>query len=164
MSKSTLILTDSGGLQEEAVTLSVPVLTLRYNTERPETVDVGGNILVGADTDVILENARKILTDEEFANNMKNAVNPYGDGTAAIKTVDAIEDFYKRGLLNIKAPEEVATSFVRKIEAIDTDITVKEFEDKNKAVVHLVYDGEAMVFPNDELNLNGKMITYDKYQ
>ncbi len=164
MSKSTLILTDSGGLQEEAVTLSVPVLTLRYNTERPETVDVGGNILVGADTDVILENARKILTDEEFANNMKNAINPYGDGTAAIKTVDAIEDFYKRGLLNIKAPEEVATSFVRKIEAIDTDITVKEFEDKNKAVVHLVYDGEAMVFPNDELNLNGKMITYDKYQ
>ena len=70
-SKSTLILTDSGGLQEEAITLDVPALTLRYNTERPETVTAGGNILVGADKDAILENANKILNDEEFARKMK---------------------------------------------------------------------------------------------
>ena len=57
-SKSTLILTDSGGLQEEAITLDVPALTLRYNTERPETVAAGGNILVGSDKDAILENEK----------------------------------------------------------------------------------------------------------
>ena len=82
-SKSTLILTDSGGLQEEAITLNVPALTLRYNTERPETVAAGGNILVGSDKDSILENARKILSDEEFADKMKNAINPYGQGDSA---------------------------------------------------------------------------------
>ena len=60
-SKSTLILTDSGGLQEEAITLDVPALTLRYNTERPETVAAGGNILVGSDKDLILENANRIF-------------------------------------------------------------------------------------------------------
>ena len=60
-SKSTLILTDSGGLQEEAITLDVPALTLRYNTERPETVTAGGNILVGSDKDVILENANTAM-------------------------------------------------------------------------------------------------------
>ena len=51
----------------------MPALTLRYNTERPETVTAGGNILVGSDKEVILENARRILDDEEFANKMKSA-------------------------------------------------------------------------------------------
>ena len=93
-SMSTLILTDSGGLQEEAITLNVPALTLRYNTERPETVTAGGNILVGSDKEVILENARKILEDEEFANNMRNAKNPYGDGNSAKKILNIITEYF----------------------------------------------------------------------
>ena len=91
-SKSTLILTDSGGLQEEAITLNVPTLTLRYNTERPETVTVGGNILVGSNKDVILDNAREILNNKEFADKMKNAPNPYGQGNAAKKILDTIKN------------------------------------------------------------------------
>ena len=163
-SKSTLILTDSGGLQEEDITLDVPALTLRYNTERPETVTAGGNILVGADKDAILENANKILNDEEFARKMKNAINPYGQGDSAKKTVDAIEEFYVNGLLDIKAPEDIMTSFDRKMTLIDEDISVKEFEDKNNALIHMVFDGEKMRFPTDELNLKEMCVTYDEFQ
>jgi len=161
-SKSTLILTDSGGLQEEAITLDVPALTLRYNTERPETVTAGGNILVGSNKEAILENANRILNDEEFAQKMKSAVNPYGQGDAAQKTVDAIEQYYADGLLNIQAPENIMDSFTRKMAQIDEDITVSEFEGKENALVHMVFDGENMQFPTDELNLNGMMISYDK--
>ncbi|MEE1156195.1 MAG: UDP-N-acetylglucosamine 2-epimerase (non-hydrolyzing) [Methanobrevibacter sp.] len=163
-SKSTLILTDSGGLQEEAITLDVPALTLRYNTERPETVTAGGNILVGADKDAILENANKILNDEEFAQKMKNAINPYGQGDSAKKTVDAIGEFYVNGLLDIEAPEDIMTSFDRKMTLIDEDISVKEFEDKNNALIHMVFDGEKMRFPTDELNLKEMCVTYDEFQ
>ncbi|MBQ2227425.1 MAG: UDP-N-acetylglucosamine 2-epimerase (non-hydrolyzing) [Methanobrevibacter sp.] len=161
-SKSTLILTDSGGLQEEAITLDVPALTLRYNTERPETVTAGGNILVGSDKDAILENANKILNDEDFANKMKNAKNPYGHGDSAKLTVDAIEDYYNRGLLNIAAPEHVMDSFSRKMASITQDITVEEFENSQNALIHMVFDGQKMRFPSDDLNLNGMMVTYDK--
>ena len=161
-SASTLILTDSGGLQEEAITLDVPALTLRYNTERPETVTSGGNILVGSDKDAILEYVDRILSDEEFRDRMKNAPNPYGQGDSAKLTVDAIQDYYENGLLDIKAPEDIMSSFSRKMALIDENITVKEFETKNDALIHMAYDGEEMRFPADDLNLNGMMITYDE--
>ena len=161
-SASTLILTDSGGLQEEAITLNVPALTLRYNTERPETVAAGGNILVGSDKEAILENANKILNDKEFADKMKNAPNPYGEGDSAKSIVDAIEDYYNKGLLNMKAPEDIMTSFTRKMDKITEDITVADFENGKNALVHMVYDGDKMRFPSDDLNLKGMMITYDE--
>lgn len=161
-SASTLILTDSGGLQEEAITLDVPALTLRYNTERPETVTSGGNILVGSDKDAILEYVDRILSDEEFRDRMKNAPNPYGQGDSAKLTVDAIQEYYEKGLLDIKAPEDIMSSFSRKMALIDEDITVREFETKNDALIHMAYDGGEMRFPADELNLNGMMITYDE--
>ena len=162
-SKSTLILTDSGGLQEEAITLNVPALTLRYNTERPETVTAGGNILVGSDKELIIENVEKILNDVDFANKMKNAINPYGQGDSAVKTVDAIQDYYDRGLLNIKAPEDIMMSFERKMDLINEDITVNEFEEKNNSLVHMVYDRQRMRFPIDDLKLKGMFVIFDEY-
>jgi len=162
--KSSLILTDSGGLQEEAITLDVPALTLRYNTERPETVAAGGNILVGSDKEVILENANKILNDEEFAEKMRNAQNPYGQGNSAEKTVDAIQNYYDNGLLNIEAPEDIMNSFERKMALVKEDITVNEFEEKNNALIHMVFDGQKMRFPDDELNINEMCVTYDIYE
>ena len=162
-SKSTLILTDSGGLQEEAITLNIPALTLRYNTERPETVTAGGNILVGSNKEAILYNVRKILNDDDFAEKMINAPNPYGQGDAAKKTVDAIKKYYDEGLLNIAAPEEIMSSFTRKMDKISKNITVGDFEAEENALVRMVFDGKKMVFPSNQLDLNGMMITYDKY-
>ena len=122
----------------------------------------GGNILVGSDKDAILENAQRILTDEEFADKMRNAPNPYGQGDSAKLTVDAIEDYYNRGLLNIEAPEDIMSSFTRKMAQIAEDVTVSEFENNNSALIHMVFDGNKMRFPADDLNLNGMMITYDE--
>jgi len=161
-SKSSLILTDSGGLQEEAITLNVPVLTLRYNTERPETVAAGGNILVGSDKEVILENANKILNDIDFAQKMKNAPNPYGMGDSAKLVVDAIQGYYENGMFNITSPENIMSSFTRRMLCVDEDISVNEFENNNNALVRMVFDGDKMHFPNDNLNLNGMMISYDE--
>ena len=161
-SASTLVLTDSGGLQEETITLDVPALTLRYNTERPETVTAGGNILVGSNKDAILKYVNMILSDKEFADRMRNAPNPYGMGDSAKSTVDAIEDYYDNGLLDIEAPEDIMSSFTRKMAMIEEDITVADFESKEDALIHMVFDGEKMCFPADDLNLNGMMITYDK--
>lgn len=160
-SKSSLILTDSGGLQEEAITLNIPALTLRYNTERPETVTAGGNILVGSNKDAILKNVNKILNDEEFANNMKNAINPYGVGDSAIKCIDTIKKYHDEGFLDIEAPEDIMNSFERKIIKITEDITVKNFEENNNALIRLIFDGKDMKFPYNNLNLNGMLVTYD---
>lgn len=83
MQRADLILTDSGGVQEEAPTFGVPILVLRRTTERQEGVDAGTAKLVGTDTDVILTEARRLLTDPEAHAEMGRAVNPYGDGRAA---------------------------------------------------------------------------------
>jgi len=163
ISKSTIILTDSGGLQEEAITLDVPALTLRYNTERPETVTAGGNILVGSDKEVILENARRILDDEDFANKMKSAKNPYGMGNAAELMIKIIEEAKANDTLKMEAPDEVMSSFTRKMKVIDGDMSVKEFEENNNSLIKIVFDGEEIKFPYDDLNLNGLTIIYEDY-
>jgi UDP-N-acetylglucosamine 2-epimerase (non-hydrolysing) len=82
MSKSHLILTDSGGVQEEAPGLGKPVLVMRDTTERPEAVQAGTVILVGTNRNRIVEQAQKLLEDEEFYGSMGKKHNPYGDGNA----------------------------------------------------------------------------------
>ena len=87
LENSKLVLTDSGGVQEEANILNVPCLTLRDNTERPETIEMGANYLVGADKNKIVGMVSKILNDKEFERSMKNAMNPFGDGRAGERIV-----------------------------------------------------------------------------
>jgi UDP-N-acetylglucosamine 2-epimerase len=87
MQRAALILTDSGGVQEEAPTLGVPILVLRQTTERPEGVDAGTAKLIGTETATILAEARRLLTDPEAHARMARAVNPYGDGSAAGRIV-----------------------------------------------------------------------------
>ncbi len=163
ISKSIIILTDSGGLQEEAITLNVPALTLRYNTERPETVTAGGNILVGSDKDYILETANKILNNEEFYNNMKNAKNPYGDGNSSVQILDIIEQSYNNNDLSISSPDNIMTSFNVKMHNIDEDITVSDFEKKYNTTVRLLYKDDKMVFPVDDLNIKDSTVLYNDY-
>ncbi|MCK5906635.1 MAG: UDP-N-acetylglucosamine 2-epimerase, partial [Flavobacteriales bacterium] len=92
MEKSYLIITDSGGVQEEAPSLGKPVLVMRDTTERPEAVDAGTVILVGTDKDKIVEEASKLLTDKEAYKKMSGLHNPYGDGKASAKIVEFIDN------------------------------------------------------------------------
>jgi len=85
-----LVLTDSGGLQEEAPSLGVPVLVMREVTERPEGVRTGTVRLVGTDTQRIVAEARRLLDDPQAHAEMAQAVNPYGDGLAAVRIVNAL--------------------------------------------------------------------------
>ena len=89
---STVVLTDSGGVQEEAPSLGKPVLVMRLNTERPEAVTAGTVRLIGTDEKRIFESVTELLHDEAAYNEMANAVNPYGDGRASVRTVAAIAE------------------------------------------------------------------------
>ena len=90
MSKAYLILTDSGGVQEEAPSLGKPVLVMRDTTERPEAVSAGTVRLVGSDKDVIVAGCTELLTNEIVYRQMSNAINPYGDGLAVPRIVDIL--------------------------------------------------------------------------
>ena len=91
MEKSTLVLTDSGGIQEEAPGLGKPVLVMRNTTERPEALDAGTVKLVGTDHDLIVSEVSRLLDDPAYYDKMSHAVNPYGDGLACSRIVNALK-------------------------------------------------------------------------
>ena len=91
MSKATIVLTDSGGIQEEAPGLGKPVLVMRDTTERPEALENGTVHLVGTDYDKIMSEVSTLLEDAEAYDKMSQAVNPYGDGLACIRIADALK-------------------------------------------------------------------------
>ena len=103
-----LVLTDSGGVQEEAPSLGKPVLVLRNNTERPEAVTAGTVRLVGTDTDRIVHEASRLMSDPKAYQAMAQVANPYGDGNAAARSVAAIEQLLGVGkrLPDFKPAEE----------------------------------------------------------
>ncbi|MBC7319976.1 UDP-N-acetylglucosamine 2-epimerase (non-hydrolyzing) [bacterium] len=94
MKSSYLILTDSGGIQEEAPTFGKPVLVLRETTERPEGIGKGVAKLIGMHKEAIIDNVRKLLTDKTLYTSMSKAGNPYGDGRAGERTIRAIMHFF----------------------------------------------------------------------
>ena len=100
MHRSHLILTDSGGVQEEAPALGKPVLVLRDTTERPEAVEAGTVKLIGTDKDVVYREAKELLTNQEEYSRMSEACNPYGDGKASQRIIQAI--LYHYGLADEK--------------------------------------------------------------
>lgn len=93
MNRATIILTDSGGVQEEAPSLGKPVLVMRETTERPEAVEMGTVNLVGTSKEKIIDTVSILLTDEKVYNAMANAVNPYGDGKATGRIIAACLQF-----------------------------------------------------------------------
>lgn len=92
MEKADIILTDSGGIQEEAPSLGKPVLVMRDNTERPEALEAGTVKLVGTDYDKIVNEVSQLLDNEEAYNKMSKAVNPYGDGLACERIVNFLKE------------------------------------------------------------------------
>lgn len=103
MDRSYMVVTDSGGLQEEAPHLGKPVLVLRDVTERPEAVKAGTAKIVGTETDNVYENIKRLLIDKDEYKKMANAINPYGDGRASERIADAI--LYYFGIYK-KRPED----------------------------------------------------------
>ncbi len=95
LARSTLLLTDSGGLQEEAPALLKPVLVMRDVTERPEAVEAGTVRLVGSDKQNIVDAVRKLLTDQDLYERMSSAPNPYGDGQAAQRICQILQEKYE---------------------------------------------------------------------
>ena len=95
MARSSIILSDSGGVQEEAPSLNIPVLVLREATERPEGVSAGATQLVGTDAKKIVTSTLKLLDDDNKYEKMASATNPYGDGKAAKRIADAIETYFR---------------------------------------------------------------------
>ena len=103
MARSAFVMTDSGGLQEEAPALGRPVLVLRRETERPEAVKAGTVLLAGTEEEEVYAQGARLLTDPAAYDAMAHAVNPYGDGEACRRIVDAI--LWKKGL-RAQPPEE----------------------------------------------------------
>lgn len=97
MDASSVMLTDSGGVQEEAPSLGKPVLVLRDTTERPEAVTAGTVRLVGTDEELIVRSVAELLSDPAVYDAMARTVNPYGDGLAAERTVAAVQQFLGHG-------------------------------------------------------------------
>jgi UDP-N-acetylglucosamine 2-epimerase (non-hydrolysing) len=95
MNRSHIVLTDSGGIQEEAPALGKPVLVLRDKTERPEAIESGTVKLIGTDTQVIINETEKLLHDKDEYNKMSKAVSPYGDGRAAERIAGIILSKYR---------------------------------------------------------------------
>lgn len=94
MEKSNIVLTDSGGIQEEAPGLGKPVLVMRDTTERPEALDAGTVKLVGTDYEKIVSEVSCLLDDETYYSKMSKAVNPYGDGKACDRIISYINEFH----------------------------------------------------------------------
>jgi UDP-N-acetylglucosamine 2-epimerase (non-hydrolysing) len=92
LSLAHIVLTDSGGVQEEAPSLGKPVLVMRDNTERPEAVHAGTVTLIGTDEERIVKEVDRLLNEQDHFDSMANAVNPYGDGKAAERTVAAVAE------------------------------------------------------------------------
>ncbi|MEF2968187.1 UDP-N-acetylglucosamine 2-epimerase (non-hydrolyzing) [Paenibacillus sp. M1] len=105
-----LILTDSGGLQEEAPSFGVPVLVLRDTTERPEGIEAGTLELVGTDEEMVYERTKALLSDSELYNSMSRAANPYGDGKASVRIVNAILHHF--GIIS-ERPEQFHKKFTK---------------------------------------------------
>jgi UDP-N-acetylglucosamine 2-epimerase (non-hydrolysing) len=92
MNRSRIIITDSGGVQEEAPSLGKPVLVMRDTTERPEAINAGTVILVGTDTDLIVSETLDLINNKERFNRMSELHNPYGDGKACERIVKKIKE------------------------------------------------------------------------
>ncbi len=151
-SNSFCVLTDSGGIQEEASILKIPCLTLRNNTERPETLEYGTNVLVGMDIDKLKLELMKIKAEPTYLRGKSNQ-NPFGDGKTSKKIVNLIKDLYGKKTLNIefsKLWDGIPSRTYKKIESQDVQKTVNNYEIENNVRIQLIFDKRGKQhFPNE---------------
>ncbi len=165
ISKSKFVMTDSGGLQEEAITLNIPCITLRYNTERPETVKAGGNILVGTDKAMIIDTYKRISADNTLYQKMKNAINPYGNGQSSKNILNAIIEEYNDGKFDIRLPEHVKSFIGREVIKVKDNITVSEYEKTHPgSTINMVFMEDEIEFPYPDFELKDKNVLINKFK
>ncbi len=157
MSKSRLVLTDSGGLQEEAFTLGKPCITLRTNTERPESILLGGNFLVGRSADRIIEVTRRILADSTLIDKIGRLPNPFGDGRASERIIEGIARFCREERAFIEPQFFRTGTRSRRLLGVEDKFherTILETEQMLGGKVLLVYDKEGCpAFPEANYQL-----------
>jgi len=146
------VLTDSGGVQEEAICLDVPCITLRTTTERPETVEAGGNILAGVNPERIKETLARVLRDGDLYQRMKSAKNPYGDGTTGEKIVKITEEMAAEGTLGLSPPDLTAGYPKRRLVPVGPDLAGKRVGEAGLAIQRIIEEGRPR-FPSRDLVL-----------
>ena len=164
-SKSLCVLTDSGGIQEEASILKIPCITLRNNTERPETIEYGSNVLVGRDVKKLKAELYHIKSDPNY---LKGSIdkNPFGDGTTAVKIVNLIKQLNKKNLLNYYSSKLWKGIPMKKLITIneqDIQLSVSDYEDKNFSKIQMIFDKNGNAhFPYDNriINKDDRLIIY----
>jgi UDP-N-acetylglucosamine 2-epimerase (non-hydrolysing) len=157
MKRAFAVLTDSGGVQEEAITLGTPCLTLRYNTERPESVWAGGNILVGTKREDILEKINH-LSDPMVHKKMKSAKNPFGDGKAGERIVKILTEKYSGGELNVESSDTRDGYFYISILQVDKKLAGKKVKDSGYEIFKIIEEGvERFPYPESVL-IKGQLI------
>jgi len=153
---SALILTDSGGVQEEALSLGVPCLTLRENTERPETVIAGGNRLVGTQKELIKSKVQEILSKPDRVVTGIARKNPLGDGKAGARIVKLCID-YCEGILRVPndlVDRELVGASSMIVSPREQGATVREFSEQVGVTVTMMYDRTGCpIFPREDLCL-----------
>lgn len=151
-SKSFCVLTDSGGIQEEASILKVPCITLRNNTERPETIEYGSNILVGRDMKKLKSELYHIKSDPNYLKGSDDK-NPFGNGKAASKIVELIKQLKINDLLNYKDSKlwkGIPIKTLSTVNEQDNQLSVKEYEDKYFSEIQIIFDKKGNAhFPYD---------------
>jgi len=152
MRNAKAILTDSGGLQEEAITLNIPCITLRINTERPETVEAGGNILAGTDTESILANVNNVLTNQKVYEKMQKAKNPLGDGTTGKKITKILKTIVEKDMLKIKSSDFTHGFPKREFLEVNVKMNGKKVGEMNFTVIKVIEDKKER-FPSKDMVL-----------
>jgi UDP-N-acetylglucosamine 2-epimerase (non-hydrolysing) len=154
--RARAVLTDSGGLQEEAAVLKVPCFTLRTTTERPESVEAGGNVIVGVRGQEIREKISGVLRDEKRLREMRRAENPFGDGRAGKRIVRIILERHMRGELRIPTPDFTRGLWRRRFIAVDDRLhgrRVRDLRPRLEVIRIIDMDGTREIFPGDEIRL-----------
>ncbi len=150
--KCKLILTDSGGLQEEALILKKPCVTIRPNTERPETVENGVNFLVPAKGEIISETVKQTLADVEIQQIFEKIENPYGEGDSSLKILDIIEQNWQNAAFN-QTLTYTKGAYSYSLISIQENIDKEEFEKRYKCKICVIYNNRG-----DPLDITEKLL------
>ncbi len=155
-SNSLCVLTDSGGIQEEASILRVPCITLRNNTERPETLEFNSNILIGMNMKKLELELKKVLSNSDYLTG-NSGQNPFGDGKSSERIVHIIKELYNETKFNIKSSKlwsNIPKQILKCIDNKDYEKSVKEYEKSHRVNIRLIFDKSGKPhFPHDNRKL-----------